>query len=76
MNKKKILITSIFLSTTIIFTPHIVIAKEKTLSNFLTKFFSSKSLTQSEKNQIFKTDIDTLNIHYLLVMGVYLSTPL
>ena len=65
MDKKKLLITSLFLSTTIIFTPHIVIAKETTSSNFLTKFFSSKSSTILEKNQIFKTDIDSLNIQNL-----------
>ena len=65
MDKKKLLITSLFLSTTIIFTPHIVIAKETTSINFLTKFFSSKSSTKLEKNQIFKTDIDSLNIQNL-----------
>ncbi len=65
MNRKKLFITSLFLSTTIIFTPHIVIAKETTSSNFLTKFFSSISSTQSEKKQVFKTDIDSLNIQNL-----------
>ena len=65
MNKKKLLIASLFLSSSIIFTPHIVIAKETTSSNFLTKFFSSKFSTKLEKNQIFKIDIDSLNIQNL-----------
>ncbi len=65
MMNKKLLITSLFMSTTIIFTPHIVIAKETTSSNFLTKIFSSKSSSQSDKTEIFKTDIDSLNIQNL-----------
>ena len=64
-NKGQLLVTTILFSSTILLTPNISLAKETTSSNFLTKIFSSKSSTKLEKNQIFKTDIDSLNIQNL-----------
>ncbi len=64
-NRFNLLATCIFVSSSILITPQVSLAKETTSSNFLTKFFSSKSTTKLEKNQIFKTDIDSLNIQNL-----------
>ena len=60
-----LLATCIFVSSSILITPQVSLAKETTSSNFLTKFFSSKSSSQSDKTEIFKTDIDSLNIQNL-----------
>ena len=64
-NRFNLLATCIFVSSSILITPQVSLAKETTSSNFLTKFFSSKSSSQSSKTEIFKTDIDSLNIQNL-----------
>ena len=59
--------TSLALISILSFQPTISFAKEDPISNFFTKIFSSKSSTtdQSTKNQIFKSDISSLNIQNL-----------
>ena len=59
--------TSFALVSILTFQPTISFAKEDPISNFFTKMFSSKSSTtdQSTKNQIFKSDISSLNIQNL-----------
>ena len=64
-NRFNLLATCLFVSSSILITPQVSLAKETTSSNFLTKFFSSKSSSQSDKTEIFKTDIDSLNIQNL-----------
>ena len=64
-NRFNLLATCIFVSSSILITPQVSLAKETTSSNFLTKIFSSKSSSQSDKTEIFKTDIDSLNIQNL-----------
>ena len=64
-NRFNYLATCIFVSSSILITPQVSLAKETTSSNFLTKIFSSKSSSQSDKTEIFKTDIDSLNIQNL-----------
>ena len=59
--------TSLALISILTFQPTISFAKEDPISNFFTKMFSSKSssIDQSSKTQIFKTDINSLNIQNL-----------
>ena len=59
--------TSLALISILTFHPTISFAKEDAISNFFTKMFSSNSSTtdQSTKNQIFKSDISSLNIQNL-----------
>ena len=64
-NRFNLLATCIFVSSSILITPQVSLAKETTSSNFLTKIFSLKSSSQSDKTEIFKTDIDSLNIQNL-----------
>ena len=64
-NRFNYLATCIFVSSSILITPQVSLAKETTSSNFLTKIFSLKSSSQSDKTEIFKTDIDSLNIQNL-----------
>ncbi len=64
-NRFNLLATCLFVSSSILITPQVSLAKETTSSNFLTKIFSSKSSSQSDKTEIFKTDIDSLNIQNL-----------
>ena len=64
-NRFNLFATCIFVSSSILITPQVSLAKETTSSNFLTKIFSLKSSSQSDKTEIFKTDIDSLNIQNL-----------
>ncbi len=59
--------TSLALFSMLTFEPTISFAKENQISNFFTKMFSSKPITadQSISTQIFKTDINSLNIKNL-----------
>ena len=64
---KNKMVTNLALISILSFQPTISFAKEDPISNFFTKMFSSKSSTtdQSTKNQIFKSDISSLNIQNL-----------
>ena len=59
--------TSLALFSMLTFEPTISFAKENQISNFFTKMFSSKPITadKSISTQIFKTDINSLNIKNL-----------
>ncbi len=59
--------TSLALISILSFQPTISFAKEDQIDNFFTNLFSSKSSTtdQSNKTQIFKADIESLNIQSL-----------
>ena len=54
--------------------PKISVAEETTSPNLFSKLFSKKSVeaNQSDKNQIYKLDIDSLNIDTLIDIEFYI----
>ena len=64
---KNIIATILALISILTFQPTITFAKENPISNFFTNMFSSKpsNIDQSTKTQIFKADIEYLNIQSL-----------